>query len=95
MKFIKRKSALKPITGSIVDTFNVNDKTKNTYSANVIDELVKEVYSTEEKVIGTFLEKPLYERTFDLGLIGDSNAISKYAIGENIKFLVDGELFGD
>ena len=89
MKFIKRKSALKPITGSIVDTFNVNDKTKNTYSANVIDELVKEVYSTEEKVIGTFLEKPLYERTFDLGLIGDSNAISKYAIGENIKFLVD------
>ena len=37
MKYIKRKSALKPITGSIVDTTNINDKTKNTYSANVID----------------------------------------------------------
>lgn len=39
-KFIKRKSAVKPITGSIVDTKNIIDKTTNTYSARVIDELV-------------------------------------------------------
>ena len=37
MKYIKRKSAVKPITGSIVDTTNIADKTSNTYSANVID----------------------------------------------------------
>lgn len=39
-KFIKRKSAVKPITGSIVDTKNIIDKTTNTYSANVIDGLI-------------------------------------------------------
>ena len=31
MKYIKRKSAVKPITGSIVDTTNIDDKTKNTF----------------------------------------------------------------
>lgn len=42
-RYIKRKSAIKvdKITGSIVDTINVDDKTSNTYSANVIDELIK------------------------------------------------------
>ena len=38
MKFIKRKSAVKPITGSIVDSTNIADKTSNTYSAKIIDE---------------------------------------------------------
>ena len=37
MKYIKRKSAVKPITGSIVDSTNIDDKTKNTYSAEIID----------------------------------------------------------
>lgn len=31
-----------PITGSIVDTTNIDDKTTNTYSANTIDGLIKE-----------------------------------------------------
>lgn len=39
-KYIKRKSAVKPITGSIVDTKNIIDKTTNTYSANVIDTMI-------------------------------------------------------
>ena len=38
MKYIKRKAALKPITGSIVDTTNITDKTTNTYSARLIEE---------------------------------------------------------
>jgi hypothetical protein len=42
MKYIKRKSAVKPITGSIVDTTNIDDTTSNTYSANVIDGLFGE-----------------------------------------------------
>ena len=29
-----------PITGSVVDTTNIDDKTSNTYSANVIDNLL-------------------------------------------------------
>ena len=38
MKYIKRKSAVKPMSGLIVDTINIDDKTTNTYSARVIDE---------------------------------------------------------
>ena len=38
MKYIKRKSAVKPITGQIVDTVNVDDTTTNTYSARIINE---------------------------------------------------------
>lgn len=44
MKWIKSKSAVKPITGSIVDTTNIEDKTTNTYSANVIDELIDSIF---------------------------------------------------
>ena len=53
MKFIKRKSAVKPITGSIVDTTNIDDKSKNTYSANVIDGLtnIETVTNTNGKAI--------------------------------------------
>ena len=40
MIYIKRKSAVAPISGSIVDTFEIDNRTTNTYSARVIDELV-------------------------------------------------------
>lgn len=40
MIYIKRKSAVQPISGSIVDTFEIDNRTTNTYSARVIDELV-------------------------------------------------------
>ena len=45
-KKIKKVSVapIDPITGSIVDTTNIDDKTKNTYSANVIDKLLNKVY---------------------------------------------------
>ena len=39
MIFIKRKSALKPISGEIVDTENISNKKKNTYSARIIEKL--------------------------------------------------------
>ena len=42
MKIIKRKSAVKPITGSIVDSTNIADKTTNTYSAEIIDTIISE-----------------------------------------------------
>ena len=40
MKFIKRKSAVKPITGSIVDTFNVDDKITNAPSLRLMIDLL-------------------------------------------------------
>ena len=40
MIYIKRKSAVAPISGSIVDTFEIDNRTTNTYSARVIDELI-------------------------------------------------------
>ena len=40
MIYIKRKSAIQPISGSIVDTTNIENKATNTYSANVIDSLI-------------------------------------------------------
>lgn len=53
-KKIKKVSVaeLKPITGSIVDTTNIDDKTVNTYSANVIDKF--NTYSTEETFTGKY-----------------------------------------
>ena len=83
---IKRKSAVKPITGSIVDTTNIDDKTTNTYSANVIDGF--NTYSTEEQVIGTWFGKPLYKK----GISGTTPANSSGTIltsGLKIKRLID------
>lgn len=47
MKYIKRKSAVKPITGSIVDTMNVDDKTTNAPSIRVFEEEMKNIDSTQ------------------------------------------------
>lgn len=46
-RYIKRKSAVKPITGSIVDTTNIDDKSKNTYSAGVIDDKISKAGGVE------------------------------------------------
>lgn len=55
MKYIKRKSAVKPITGSIVDTINIDDKTTNTYSARVIEEELIKTITNEN---GTAIKFP-------------------------------------
>lgn len=46
-KYIEKKSVapIDPITGSIVDTTNIDNKAKNTYSANIIDGLNNELLS--------------------------------------------------
>jgi hypothetical protein len=56
IKYIKRKSALKPINGSIVDTTNLENKVANTYSARVIDELTGVETITNEN--GTAIKYP-------------------------------------
>ena len=89
MKFIKRKSAVKPITGSIVDTTNIDDKSTNTYSANIIDKFNS--YSTEETFTGKYWidGKKIYRKVVDLGLIGTESADKSYTIGTNIEKLIE------
>ena len=55
MKYIKRKSSAKPMFGLIVDTDNISDKTKNTYSARVIDEKINETLNKTLEEIETLL----------------------------------------
>ena len=57
---IKKKNTTIPINGKIVDTENVEDKTSNAPSMRLTEEMIKEKYSTEEQVIGTWIDgKPL------------------------------------
>lgn len=72
----------------IINSKDIADKEKNTYSAKIIDELVKEVYSTEERIIGTYLGKTLYRKTIT-GSLGTSETTSiSVILGENINKLV-------
>lgn len=54
---------------------------------------VKRGYSTEEILTGETWKdgKPVYSKTFDLGLIGTTSANISYTIGENIDILIDKE----
>jgi membrane-anchored protein YejM (alkaline phosphatase superfamily) len=61
---IKKKNTTIPINGKIVDTENVEDKTSNAPSMRLMEEMAKEKYSTDEQVIGTWIDgKPLYRKT--------------------------------
>ena len=67
---IKKKNTTIPINGKIVDTDNVEDKTSNAPSMRLVEEMTKDKYSTEEQVIGTWIDgKPLYRKT--IKFIGD------------------------
>ena len=111
MRYIKRKSAVKPITGSIVDTTNIDDKSKNTYSAGVIDDKISKAggvevgtivgwdgegipegydlkkmgYSTEEQIIGTYLDKTFYRKVI-IGTLPDDYKTS-VQVNENINLI--------
>lgn len=69
MKYIRRVSKVKndDTKGYIINSTNVEDKEKNTYSAEIIDGLVKETYLTTEQVVGTWIDgKPLYRKVIQL-----------------------------
>ena len=62
---IKKKNTTIPINGKIVDTDNVEDKTSNAPSLRLAEEMTKEKYSTEEQIVGTWIDgKTLYRKTF-------------------------------
>lgn len=60
---IKKKNTTIPISGKIVDTENVEDKTSNAPSLRLVEEMTKDIYSKEEQVIGLIDDKLLYRKT--------------------------------
>lgn len=63
MKYIKKMSSveLPKINGSVVDTFNVEDKTTNAPSVRAVENKLS--YSLEEKQIGYWIDgKPFYRK---------------------------------
>lgn len=76
MRYIKRVSKVKndDTKGYIINSTNVVDKEKNTYSAEIIDKFIS--YSTEEQVVGTYLGKTLYRKVIVQNLTKANETIS-------------------
>lgn len=72
---IKKKNTTIPISGKIVDTENVEDKTSNAPSLRLMEEMIKDIYSTEEQVIGKWIDgKPLYRKILSLTTPSTTNS---------------------
>ena len=61
MKHIKRVSAVKPASGSIIDSKELTDKVSNTYSAGVIDGLLSPLREKNIITVTTTTEQKLTE----------------------------------
>ena len=84
---IKKKNTTIPINGKIVDTENVEDKTSNAPSMRLTEEMIKEKYSTEEQVIGTWIDgKPLYRKVIEMGNMTTEDYKIKAHNIQNIKY---------
>ena len=84
---IKKKNTTIPINGKIVDTENVEDKTSNAPSMRLTQEMIKEKYSTDEQVIGTWIDgKPLYRKVIEMGNMTKENYKIKAHNIKNIKY---------
>ena len=74
------------ILGKILNIFSNSDK--DTYSCNYINNAIKEVYSEEETVVGTWMGKPLYRKVIARNKSitnGSSITVSSLNIDELIK----------
>lgn len=90
---IKKKNTTIPINGKIVDTENVEDKTSNAPSMRLVEEMTKDIYSTAEQTIGTWIDgKPLYRKVIDT-LTLPSNATVEYDI-TNLNIATITKLYG-
>ena len=89
MKQIKKVKTMtsQPAFG-VVDSLNSTSKT-DSLSANMGRELNEKLnYSTEEKVVGTWIDgKPLYRRMFDFGTLPNNSEVSKSHNIANIKHI--------
>ncbi len=83
---IKKKNTTIPINGKIVDTENVEDKTSNAPSMRLVEEMTKDIYSTAEQAIGTWIDgKTIYRKT----IIDTTFRTDFYPIANNIKQFVN------
>ena len=61
---IKKISGTAILNGNVVDSLEDNSTT-NAPSQRAVNEALLDVYSTEEKVVGTYIDgKPVYQKTF-------------------------------
>lgn len=89
---IKKKNTTIPINGKIVDTENVEDKTSNAPSMRLVEEMTKDIYSTAEQAIGTWIDgKPLYRKTIETTVNNQQQTISLDFSIDKLKN-VEGEL---
>ena len=63
IKYIQKKSAVKPLTGKIVNTVNIDDKTTNTYSASIIDQKIAAGAPSEDSGDSVFVSQILTSGT--------------------------------
>ena len=83
---IKKKNTTIPINGKIVDTENVEDKTSNAPSMRLVKEMTKDIYSTKEQAIGTWIDgKPIYRKT----IVDTTFRTDFYFIANNIEQFVN------
>ena len=83
---IKKKNTTIPINGKIVDTENVEDKTSNAPSMRLVEEMTKDIYSTAEQAIGTWIDgKTIYRKT----ITDTTFRTDFYPIANNIKQFVN------
>lgn len=96
---IKKKNTTIPINGKIVDTENVEDKTSNAPSMRLVEEMTKEKYSTDEQVIGTWIDgKPLYRKVGTIkftSIYSQGNFTVGSLISSNIKYGTITKVFTD
>lgn len=82
---IKKVTQTTPIQAEVIDSLD-GDSTTNAPSVRAVNEGLLEKYSTEEKVIGTWIdEKPLYRKTVGFTTGSSSNAWTTISGLANIK----------
>ena len=82
---IKKKNTTIPINGKIVDTENVEDKTSNGPSLRLAEEMTKDIYSTKEQVIGTWIDgKTIYRKVYHIDTVAGCIAALNLIINKRV-----------
>ena len=85
---IKKTSETTPTTAQVVNV--ESNSTTDTYSCDKINDKVKEVYSTTEQVVGTWIDgKPLYRKVINMGTLPSQNQTKNVAHNiNNLEFII-------
>lgn len=78
---------LNNVGSEVVDTLSGNE-TDKAPSVRAVKEL--NTYSTEEKVVGTWIGgKPIYRKVLSLGALGDTETTKTFTLSENYQYILD------